>query len=194
VTRFRSPFVISEVDDVTSRVRMCRSYAATLRPLLGTQAIHVTAGSLLATEAGTISSDADAHPRWSRARPDILVFVPVNPTARDLARLLDERPDGPFVMLNLLKFARYGRAGYEAYARQARGFLERYGAEVVYAGDCSTVLVAPEDHAWDALLLVRYPSRQAFSEMVADPDYRSITELRTAALEDTVLQATIPWG
>ena len=117
----------------------------------------------------------------------------VDPTGRDIALLLDERPDGPFVMLNLLKFGPGGRGRYEEYARHARSFLERYGAEVVYGGDCSSALVAPDNHDWDAVLLVRYPSRQAFSEMVADPAYQRITGLRTTALDGAVLQATIPW-
>jgi uncharacterized protein (DUF1330 family) len=43
------------------------------------------------------------------------------------------------------------------------------------------------------VLLVRYPSRQAFSQMVADPDYQGITGLRTGALSEAVLQATVPW-
>jgi hypothetical protein len=29
--------------------------------------------------------------------------------------------------------------------------------------------------------------------MVADPNYQEITHLRTEALEEAVLQATIPW-
>jgi len=40
---------------------------------------------------------------------------------------------------------------------------------------------------------VRYPSRRAFSEMVADPEYQRITGLRTAALAEAVLEATVPW-
>jgi uncharacterized protein (DUF1330 family) len=44
------------------------------------------------------------------------------------------------------------------------------------------------------VLLVRYPSRAAFSQMVADPQYQQITGLRTAALDEAVLQAGIAWG
>jgi hypothetical protein len=55
---------------------------------------------------------------------------------------------------------------------------------VLYAGDCSTALVAPDGHRWDALLVVRDPSRSAFLQMVGDPGYREITRLRTAGLED----------
>jgi len=118
----------------------------------------------------------------------------VDPRGSDLKRLLAEDPGGPVVMLNLLRFADGGRAAYDAYARQlSETFLARYGAEVLYAGDGSTVLVAEPGQDWDAVLLVRYPSREAFSRMVADPEYQEVTGLRTQALTEAVLQATTPW-
>ena len=120
--------------------------------------------------------------------------MPVDPTGRDLKRYLEEDPGGPVVMLNLLKFKPGGRPSYEAYAREIRRFLDGLGAEVLYLGDCSTALVErPEGFDWDAVLLVRYPSRQAFSDMVRDPAYQEITSLRTAALSDAILQATTAW-
>ena len=120
--------------------------------------------------------------------------MPVDPTGHDLKRFLEEAPDDPVVMLNLLRFADGGRPGYEAYARGIQPFLEKVGARVVYFGDTSTTLVAPASHHWDAVLLVHYPSRRAFSAMVADPEYQRITSLRTAALSEAVLQATVPRG
>lgn len=117
----------------------------------------------------------------------------VDPTGADLKRFMEEDPGGPVVMLNLLRFAEGGREGYQHYARRIVPFLEELGAELLYAGDCSTALVAPEAHDWDALLIVRYPSREAFSRMVANEDYQRITSLRTEALEEAVLQATVPW-
>jgi uncharacterized protein (DUF1330 family) len=118
----------------------------------------------------------------------------VDPTGSDLKHFLAEDPGGPVVMLNLLRFKEGGRAGYEEYARKIQPFLDDLGAEVVYVGDASTALVAPSSHQWDTILLVRYPSRQTFSSMVADPNYQEITGLRTESLEDAVLQATIPWA
>ena len=119
--------------------------------------------------------------------------MPVDPTGADLKRFLAEEDGGPVAMLNLLRFQRGGRGSYERYAAEIRSFLEKYGARVIYAGDCSTVLVAPKQHDWDAVLIVEYPDRQTFSAMVADPDYQAITRLRTDALSEAVLQATIPW-
>jgi uncharacterized protein (DUF1330 family) len=119
--------------------------------------------------------------------------MPIDPTGADLKRFLAEDDGAAVVMLNLLRFAPGGRDGYTEYAHRIVPFLDRVGASVVYGGDCSTALVAPAGHEWDAILLVRYPSRQAFSAMVADPEYQQITGLRTAALESAVLQATTAW-
>ena len=118
----------------------------------------------------------------------------VNPTGQDLKRFLAEDPGGPVVMLNLLRYADGGAASYAEYAEKIVPFLDGLGAEIVYIGDTSTTLVAPESHDWDAVLLVRYPSRTAFSQMVADPEYQKITGLRTAGLDAAVLQATVPWS
>jgi uncharacterized protein (DUF1330 family) len=117
----------------------------------------------------------------------------VDPSGKDLKHFLADDPGGPVVMLNLLRFKDGGRGSYEEYARRIQPFLDESDAEILYVGDLSTVLVAPESHNWDSILIVRYPSRQAFSSMVANQDYQEITGLRTEALEEAVLQATVPW-
>ena len=119
--------------------------------------------------------------------------MPVDPTGADLKRYLAEDQGGEVVMLNLLSYAEGGVDSYHEYAEKIEPFLERVGGSVVYVGDCSTAVVAPEGWDWDAVLLVRYPSRTAFSQMVADPEYQQITGLRTQALDNAVLQATTPW-
>ena len=112
----------------------------------------------------------------------------IDPRGADLKRFLQEDPGGPVVMLNLLRFAEGGRESYAQYAQAlSETFLARYGGEVLYAGDGGTPLVA------DAVLLVRYPSREAFSRMVADPEYQQVTQLRTQALTEAVLQPTTGW-
>lgn len=98
------------------------------------------------------------------------------------------------MMLNLLRFRDGGRDSYSSYSRAlGTTFLTRYSGEVLYAGDGSTTLVAGDGQSWDAVLLVRYPSRAAFTKMVADPEYQQVTYLRTEALHEAVLHATAPW-
>ena len=118
----------------------------------------------------------------------------VDPRGADLKRYLQEDPGGPVVMLNLLRYAEGGQASYAQYADALRTtFLPRYGGEILYAGTGSTALVAESGQDWDAVLLIRYPSPQAFSRMVPDPEYQQVTALRTRALTEAVLQATVPW-
>lgn len=118
----------------------------------------------------------------------------VDPSADDVRRYVEEDDGGPVVMLNLLRYGGAdGKGSYEKYAEAVQAHLERVGAEVVYAGDCSTTVIAADGHEWDSVLLVRYPSRQKFLEMVMAPDYQEITHLRTDGLDAAVLQATTPW-
>ncbi len=117
----------------------------------------------------------------------------INPTGSDLKRFLAEGGDEPVVMLNLLRFGPDGRKRYEEYMAHFQETAGASGAKVIYVGLGSTTLVAEPGQEWDAVLLVRYPNRQAFTDMIADPGYQAGTHLRTEALSEAVLQATVPW-
>lgn len=116
----------------------------------------------------------------------------VDPSGEDVKRFVAEDDGQPIVMLNLLRFKPDGgRESYAKYSAAVLPFLTGVGGEVVYFGDGATPLVG---EAWDAVLLVRYPSRSKFLEMVMDPDYQAITHLRTEALSAAVLQPTATRG
>ena len=117
----------------------------------------------------------------------------INPTGESLHQFVAEDDGGPVVMLNLLRFAGGKQDSYQEYLRRfAETFTERYQVQVLYAGEGSTALIAEPGQSWDAVLLVRYPDRDTFSRMVADPEYQAITHLRSEALSEAVLQATRP--
>jgi len=99
--------------------------------------------------------------------------------------------DGPVQMVNLLAYVDDGTA-YQAYGIAVLPHLERVGASIVYAGNVDGLLVGGE-HEWDAVVVVRYPSRAAFLEMVTDPGYQEIAHLRTEALSDSRLIPTDAW-
>jgi uncharacterized protein (DUF1330 family) len=113
---------------------------------------------------------------------------------RDLDVLLAEDPGGLVVMLNLLRFRPDGgRESYQRYAEAlAGGINARYGLQVEYLGDAGRALVAEDGQAWDMVVLVRYPNRQAFADMIRDPGYRAVSHLRSEALVESVLQPTMP--
>jgi len=115
-------------------------------------------------------------------------------------------PDGrPVVMLNLLRYrsaALYpadtrfepcsGRKAYQRYSTEAFRFVTGVGGQVVWRGSAHVGLIAPPGERWDDVLLVRYPSKQAFLDMIANPGYQAIVVHRTAALEDSRLVAMLP--
>jgi uncharacterized protein (DUF1330 family) len=87
----------------------------------------------------------------------------------------------PVVMLNLLAFEPDGgRERYEEYGTAVAPLLERAGGRIVYMGAPAPALLGEE--SWDLVILVEYPTRQAFLEMVASPEYLAIGHLRTEAL------------
>ena len=63
---------------------------------------------------------------------------------------------------------------------------------MLYYGAGDEALVAEAGQDCDAVLLVRYPTRRAFSEMVRNPAYQQGTHLRDDALVEAVLQPTVP--
>ncbi len=64
---------------------------------------------------------------------------------------------------------------------------------MLYVGDGGSALVAEDGQSWDTVLLVRYPSRQAFLRHGRRPGYHEVTAWRTDALVEAVLQPTREW-
>jgi len=120
----------------------------------------------------------------------------IDPTAEQVAALVAAAQDdpAPVVMINLLKFARDGVASYERYGTEVQPHLDKVGASVVYAGNASEVVIGEEPAAWwDAIVVVRYPSRAAFVAMATSPGYQEVAVHRASALVDSKLIATSPW-
>ena len=128
----------------------------------------------------------------------------IDPTPDQVRALRDHGPEGPVVMVNLLKFRERAAyppgtpeadvSGREAYRRYEQAFVVTVGAvsaaEVIYAGPVDRVFIgdpAAREADWDMVLIVRYPSRGHFLRMMADPRYRTALVHRYAALERTVL-------
>ncbi|HEX7058661.1 MAG TPA: DUF1330 domain-containing protein [Solirubrobacterales bacterium] len=89
--------------------------------------------------------------------------------------------DSPVVMLNLLSFKPDGgRERYAEYGAAVAPLLEKAGAKVVFVAGAASPLIGED--SWDMVLLVEYPSRQAFLDMIGSEEYRAIGHLRTEAL------------
>ena len=99
-------------------------------------------------------------------------------------------------MVNLLKFKEPGGLErYLQYGQEVALHLERVGARIVYAGTAPAVIIGDGQKPWwDAILIVEYPTPQAFFEMVTTEEYAKVHEHRAAALERGDLIATSTWS
>ena len=126
----------------------------------------------------------------------------VVPNAAQIKAFTERGPEGPIVMVNLLKFrtkAAYGAdqaeakenlSGREAYLRYgmvAQRCVAEAGGAIVWGGNQKLVFIGTASDLWDQVICVRYPSRQAFLAMVSRPDYTAASYHRDAALERTAL-------
>ena len=109
------------------------------------------------------------------------------------ASFLAEEDSAPVVMLNLLQFVSDGgRERYSEYLAMARPILARFGAKILFGGEGLAVLTTGEAKAWDAVVLVQYPTRSAFQAMVDDPEYQKAFQVGASAIADIVLQPLRP--
>jgi uncharacterized protein (DUF1330 family) len=128
----------------------------------------------------------------------------VEPSQKRLQTFLEgAEPEGPVTMINLLRYndrAQYpdgfeaepctGREAYQRYGAVAAKLIAEAGGRALWVGSVSASVIAPDEETWDDAILVEYPSRAAFLEMVSSPAYQAVAPHRTAALLDSRLIAT----
>lgn len=104
------------------------------------------------------------------------------------------KEDGPFSMVNLLKFkekADYadgseseltGREAYLRYGAGVQACLAAVGGKARFSGMVTELMLGDVDELWDMVAIAEYPSRAAMLQMVNSPEYQAITKHRIAGL------------
>jgi len=119
------------------------------------------------------------------------------------ARLATVAPedDGPVWMINLMAYR--PRAEYldgrptELTGRQADDryapfdSLAGVGAELVFVADVEAQLLG-DSPQWDRIGVVRYPTRRAFLDMQARPDFQAQHVHKEAGMSETIILAGLP--
>lgn len=102
--------------------------------------------------------------------------------------------NGPFVMVNLLKFkdkAEYadgsdsdlsGAKAYARYGKAIQACLAAVGGRQIYAGNVTGLMIGEVEDQWDMIALVEYPSLSAMQKMMSSPEYKAIETHRKAGL------------
>ena len=103
----------------------------------------------------------------------------------------------PVDMLNLVKLnkqANYndgrlasGADAYTSYGRESGPIFRKVGGKIIWSGDPQHMVIGPQDEAWDIAFIARYPTGQAFLDMVYDPDYQAVVFHRQAAVKTSRL-------
>lgn len=118
----------------------------------------------------------------------------VMPTPQRAMEFFGGQEDGPFVMVNLLKFkakAEYadgsdshltGAEAYGRYAEEVRKLVAARGGRIRYNGLVTGLMLGEVEELWDAVGLAEYPSLQAFREMATSPEMQAIEHHRKAGL------------
>ncbi|PUZ25311.1 hypothetical protein DCC81_13475 [Chitinophaga parva] len=107
-----------------------------------------------------------------------------------------EEVQGPVLMLNMLKF-KDRKYYFETYLPAFRKATEKLGindVKIRLACNVAASILAPESEAWDAILLVEYPSASAFKTIAESDVYRDIADPYRLAATDTLhLYMTTPF-
>lgn len=106
------------------------------------------------------------------------------------AELIASLPDaGPVVMVNLLRLR--DRAAYKRYSELTMPLIKARGGTVLWAGNGEAVAFGDiQADRWDYVVLVRYPTRAAFLDMVHSPEYAAANRHREQAVAKHVILAS----
>jgi uncharacterized protein (DUF1330 family) len=111
-----------------------------------------------------------------------------------IAAMQEPGPEGPIVMVNLLKFrekARYadgrdpelpGREAYQRYAEGVVALLPEFGGRAIFAGDVTFLSLGQVEDLWDEILLVEYPDRASLWAMSTSARWQELAVHREAGL------------
>jgi|GEM_PF-1358666 len=125
-----------------------------------------------------------------------MLEISIDPTREQIKALATLPHLGTIVMINLLKFKETmegeslsGKELYQEYAKQAAPFIQKSNGKVLWKGQFLGQVISPkEDVEWDEMLLVEYPTKEHFLEMIKSPEYPS--QIRTKSIEDSRLWVT----
>lgn len=134
------------------------------------------------------------------------VINEVFPSPERAAEFFGGVEDGPFCMVNLLKFkdkATYpdgaepdlsGREAYLRYGMAVVACVEAVGGKTRLSGMVTDLMLGQVDELWDMVAIAEYPSRAAMLAMVQSPEYQAIEVHRMAGLAGQLNIRTKPMG
>lgn len=125
---------------------------------------------------------------------------PIDPTPPQFAAFSAADRSAPICMVNLLKFrekAEYddrrdaggisGAEAYNLYGAVAARKIAEVGGKILWGSPAEMTFIGDGRDDRDVVIVVYYPSHQAFLTMVAEPDYQEASPHRHAGLARTAI-------
>ena len=123
------------------------------------------------------------------ARAHEIEINAMRPTPQQMQQFL-ALPDGPIVMVNLLKFKPDGgREEYQRYAQKIQPILKKIGARILFSGEAKVCMIGNGD--WDQIALVEYPDKMSLPKMAQSAEYQAAHRHREAGLQGQVNYAVV---
>ncbi len=127
----------------------------------------------------------------------------LSPTPESMAALRAYDSNEPVSMLTMVRYreiADYsecpdlapdlpisGKHAYSLYSKHTIPLLAAVGGRVILSARGGPFLIGPPEVRWDHVLVVGYPTIQAFFDLTQNPEYLAGAGHRTAALADSRL-------
>ena len=113
----------------------------------------------------------------------------LTPTRAQIQEFSEHPHTGVIWMWNLLRFnSEGGRAGYQRYVEAVKPLVEERGGRILIRSRGEATFIGPE--AWDEALVIEYPTRAAFLDMIGSDAYQAIGHFRQDSITDSRLYMT----
>jgi len=122
------------------------------------------------------------------------------PTDSQRSMLMSLPMDAPLGVFNLFLFhttAQYkegdpefgtakadvtGEQAYARYANIAGKMINDLGGRMVFSSPVNQIMIGPDNPKWNKAAIMYFPTRQAFMDMLTDPEFQKTSRHRKAAL------------
>lgn len=114
----------------------------------------------------------------------------MQPNVEVIEHLTADPSEGRYATVLLIAY--HSDERYTAWLGAVIPRLEAVGGRIVWAGNDAAPVIGDPDRHWDAIAVVEYPSLDAFLDMVRDPGWAEVEDLRVAAMDANEVYACTP--
>lgn len=117
-------------------------------------------------------------------------MVELNPNAEVIEGLSEGPSEGRHATVLLISYR--SDEQYTAWIDAVLSRLQAVGGRIAWAANDAVAVVGDPERSWDTIVVVEYPNLAAFLEMIRDPAWAGVDELRVSAMDANEIYACTP--